>query len=148
MTLVVGATACGSAATSPAPTMDGSTTTIGVVPLGWLDDAGVMTCTKIPYRGANIYNSTATVNGSDGTCVGSIPASFSWKTGDPGTPCNGPLDCAPVCCACVGGASAAATSWCTPAGVCAIPVDACCALVGVFSNSCGNCMPGPNCGNK
>jgi hypothetical protein len=98
--LIVGATACGGSQTVGPSTEGGSAVTTNIVPFDSLDDAGVTACTMTPATGAEVYAWTATASGLSGTCVGSIPASWAWKTGASGTACTDPLDCLPVCCAC------------------------------------------------
>jgi len=61
--------------------------------------------------------------------------SVSWKTGAPGTGCQGPADCAPVCCQCAAAGHEALTSWCDH-GTCATAEQVCCALLGTTLHSC------------
>ena len=74
--------------------------------------------------------------GSGPVCPRLEQSTFAWKSGAAGEPCAGPLDCAPVCCACASPERSALTSWCFD-GVCATTDQVCCALAGTPTLSCG-----------
>ncbi len=100
------------------------------------DEDAVMatpSCVDVPIGVTEI---ASIASASDNYACAGAQAAFPWKDGAAGSPCAGPLDCAPVCCACAFGARHAVTSWCDH-GACATAERTCCALLGTATKSCG-----------
>lgn len=82
------------------------------------------------------YASLGTSGGRDALCRDADKSVWTSR-GGPGTPCKRSIDCQPACCACPTPGRAALTSWCKE-GTCATFEQACCALLGTPTLSCGN----------
>ena len=98
------------------------------------DSDALSRCNGEPVMVAE-YSSIATSSGPGRSCR-AARQTVPWKSGALGSPCSGPLDCAPTCCECSNAARSALTSWCDH-GKCASPNAACCALAGTPTRSCG-----------
>lgn len=83
------------------------------------------------------YVMLGTAGSSRPACQGVDGSPWAGAHG-PGAPCNRSVDCQPVCCACGNAAGRnALTSLCLD-GKCADPEQACCALLGTKTISCGH----------
>src|SRR6202034_4032087 len=76
-------------------------------------------CSANPVTATQPDSVSAAGSPDDGSCV-SVTATFPWQSGDAGSACSDPLDCAPVCCPCPNGNVFALSTWCNN-GACADP---------------------------
>jgi hypothetical protein len=103
---------------------------LGVVPA----DPPAARCGAAPVEAE--YVMLATASGRDPACRDADRSVWS-SARPPGSVCRRARDCAPVCCACPVAGRSALASWCRD-GACASPDQACCALLGTKTLSCGN----------
>src|SRR5262249_50500108 len=88
-------------------------------------------CTGTPTNITPLWQLATDACGA--TCT---PESTRFGSAAAGEPCSHPIQCAPSCCACSDGATAVLTSLCLN-GRCSPAMDACCALAGTKTRSCG-----------
>jgi hypothetical protein len=112
---------------SVAPRVDANVADTGSTP-GALSCGGMPV--NVPGKVGGFTAGSAQANCSDAAMR------FQWRGAPAGTPCTSGIDCTPACCACAAPSRQALTSWCLD-GRCATPEEACCALAGTPTQSCG-----------
>jgi hypothetical protein len=99
-----------------------------------------ISCTGLPKYVPGKYG-LATSGTRSPACAGA--RQLGWKAGAVGSVCTSPLDCQPACCACQAGSDFTSLASACFNGKCTAPEEACCAVAGTPTRSCGYVDSGP-----